>query len=106
MNERTILSLVSGPISAPKAGGKARARIIGFAAWTLSAMAFVDPKLAAECQDTVEKLRSAALNAEFGSEELRRIEFSASLALNSQAAGDEPGALQRVAEIRAVLGRA
>lgn len=101
MSERTHLSVVGGA----KSGGKARARIFGFAAWTLSAMAFVDPRLASECQDTVEKLRIAAADADFGIEELRRIELSASQALNSQAAGDGAGALKRVAEIRDALLR-
>lgn len=78
----------------------------GFAVFLLGAMAFVNPAMARECEDTSDLLRQAAGEPGSTSDQLSVIDAAIDQAFSLQASGDLPGCLAALARARSMLAGA
>jgi len=77
----------------------------GLAVFLLGAMAFVNPAMARECEDTCDLVRQAVKGSGLAAEQSAGLGARIDQALNLHAGGDEPGCLAALAEARALLAR-
>lgn len=75
----------------------------GLAIFLLGAMAFVNPAMARECEDTSDLLRQAAGEAGSTSDQLSGIDAAIDHAFSLHASGDLPGCLAALAKARSTL---